>query len=29
MREWAQVPLASSAEWPEFAEAAHAYVAKG
>jgi hypothetical protein len=29
MREWAQVPLASSAEWPELAEAAHAYVAKG
>jgi hypothetical protein len=29
MREWAQVPLASSAEWPELAEVAHAYVAKG
>ena len=29
MREWAQVPLASSAEWPELAEAARAYVAQG
>ena len=28
MREWAQVPLASSAEWPALAEAAHAYVAR-
>jgi hypothetical protein len=29
MREWAQVPLASSTEWPDLAQAAHAYITKG